>query len=48
VAKQRETQQAPSRFPSNIGRYLLMRVVERELHDYERDLKSGLVGKVEA
>ena len=34
--------------PNIIGLYLLMRVVKRELHDYERDRKSGVISKVEA
>ena len=34
--------------PNLIGLYLLMRVVKRELTDYEADLKSGAVRPVEA
>jgi AGCS family alanine or glycine:cation symporter len=34
--------------PNLIGVYLLMRVVKRELTDYEADLKSGVVSKVDA
>ena len=34
--------------PNLIGVYLLMRVVKRELTEYEADLKSGVVSKVDA
>jgi Na+/alanine symporter len=34
--------------PNLIGVYLLMRVVKRELTEYEADLRSGAVSKVDA
>ena len=34
--------------PNLIGVYLLMRVVKRELTEYEADLESGVVSKVDA
>jgi AGCS family alanine or glycine:cation symporter len=34
--------------PNLIGVYLLMRVVKRELTEYEADLRSGVVSKVDA
>jgi AGCS family alanine or glycine:cation symporter len=34
--------------PNIIGLYLLMRVVKRELRDYEADLRSGAVSRVDA
>jgi AGCS family alanine or glycine:cation symporter len=34
--------------PNLIGVYLLMRVVKRELTEYEDDLRTGVVSKVDA